>query len=194
MYKELILKEMQKKYTLFKENIFDSDDAFYDYLDDHLDYKINDEWKEFDCDVYKIVSSGSDGYNEIIAVMDNPRQIVANQMRLPSGKVIRSYHQHDYVVVEEDGEKYVVDGGEAYARRSDNGENCSVYADEPFVRVREYFVWGTRGKDNDGPFSWVLLCDMSDNHIENVLETQTQIPDWKKNMFITEQNFRKERK
>jgi hypothetical protein len=117
--------------------------------------------------------------------------IVANQMRLPSGNVIRSYFQHDYVSVEEDGINYMVDGGDAYLRRSLTGEDCTVYSDDDFKVVREFLEWGTYGKNGDQPLRRVALSEMSDAHINAVLETQVQVPLWRRALMIEELSYRK---
>jgi len=43
---------------------------------------------------------------------------------------------------------------------------------------------GTRG---------IILKEMCDEHIEAILETQDQIPDWVRTLFENEQIFRKEK-
>jgi hypothetical protein len=117
--------------------------------------------------------------------------IVANQMKLPSGKIIRSHDRHDYVSVVEDGVTYMVDGGDAYLRRSLTGLDCSVYSDDPFDLVREYLAWGTYGKDGKQPFKRVMLSEMTNAHIEAVLETQAQVPVWRRALMIEELSYRK---
>lgn len=117
--------------------------------------------------------------------------IVANQLRLPSGRVIRSYHQHDYITIEEDGVRYMVDGGESYNRRSGPGEDWSVYSDDPFVEIRKFMVWGSRGIDGFRPLKWVLLKDMTEEHIRAVLGTQHDIAEWKRKAFKQELEYRK---
>lgn len=119
--------------------------------------------------------------------------IVANQVRLPSGKVIRSFHQHDYVSVIEDGVTYMVDGGEAYCRRSVTGENWSVYSDDPFKEIRKFMVWGTRGLDGRQPLKWIILKNMTEKHIRAVLDTQHKIANWKREAMEQELEYRKNR-
>jgi hypothetical protein len=57
------------------------------------------------------------------------------------------------------------------------------------VKIREWMHWGTYGKNGDQPLKYVLLKDMSDEHIQAILETQVHI----KGSFY-EKQFKKELK
>jgi len=57
--------------------------------------------------------------------------------------------------------------------------------------VREWMQWGTFGKDGRQPYRVVLLKDMSDDHIQAVLDTQTHISNFYRNEFKSELEFRK---
>lgn len=118
------------------------------------------------------------------------RHIVANQMKLPSGRIIRSWHRHHYNQVEENGEIYFVDGGTEYQRHSGNAEDASIYDDDDFEVIRQYFAWGTRGKGGGQPLKWVILCEMETDHIEAILETQHHLSEWRRNIFQTELDYR----
>ena len=122
---------------------------------------------------------------------ENGPFIVANQIRLPSGKVLRSFYQHDYVSAVEDGVKYTIDGGEAYHRGSKAGDNWSVYSDDPFPEIRKFMVWGTRGEDGTEPLKWILLKDMTEKHIKAVLDSELEIAEWKRRAFKQELEYRK---
>jgi hypothetical protein len=103
------------------------------------------------------------------------RQLVANVMRTPDGTILQSYHVHDYKEHEDaNGKVYVIDGGTAYTRRSwyqeGNGEDLSVYSDDPHSKIREWFRWGTYGKDGKGPLSWVKLKNIETAHIKAILD------------------------
>lgn len=120
----------------------------------------------------------------------NEPHIVANQIRLPSGKIIRSHDRHDFVSVEEDGVTYMVDGGSDYLKRSLTGEECSVYSNDDFSVVRKYLAWGTYGKTGTEPFHRVSLDNMSNAHIKAVLETQHQVPRWRQVLMEKELMYR----
>lgn len=124
-------------------------------------------------------------------------QIIRNQIQTPDGTVLTSYHVHDYKTYVDtiSGEEYMVDGGTFYLRRNLNVVpyiEQSVCVDEPFEIVREAFAWGSRGKKGDEPLHYIPMSKMSNNHIEAVLETQKQIPDWLRELFNKELVYRKE--
>jgi hypothetical protein len=119
------------------------------------------------------------------------RQIVANRLRTPSGKILRSYHRHDYVTHIEGGKTYMVDGGLDYLRRSVIGEDCSIHDDDPFNVVRKYLVWGTYGKNGDQPLTQIALCDMETDHILAVLEN-CHVAHWREELMRHELADREE--
>ena len=41
--------------------------------------------------------------------------------------------------------------------------------------VRDWMKWGTYGKEGDQPLKYVILKDMSDEHIKAILRTQPHI-------------------
>lgn len=86
----------------------------------------------------------------------------------------------------------MVDGGRVYLRRSDNGDEVelSLYTDAPHEQIREVFTWGTYGKEGDQPLKFRLLRELSDNHIAAILETQSHMPDYMKEVFMNEQHYR----
>jgi len=103
------------------------------------------------------------------------RKLLANVMRTPDGTVLQSNHVHDYVEhTDANGKLYMVDGGVQYIRRTwhdeDNGEDLSVYTDDPHAKIRDWFRWGTYGKEGKGPLVWSKLKHLSTNHIERILD------------------------
>lgn len=60
--------------------------------------------------------------------------------------------------------------------------------------VRDWMAWGTRGRSGKEPLKFVLLKDMTDEHIEAVLETQDHISNFYRNEFKNELKFRKKHK
>ena len=118
------------------------------------------------------------------------RILIANRLELPSGRVIRSMHRHDYVTAEEDGVKYMVDGGLEYLRRSLAGKDASIYADAPYPIVRTYLSWGSFGPKGDRPLAWVALKYMDKEHIEAVLAEPFKLDPWRVYYMEQELEFR----
>lgn len=52
--------------------------------------------------------------------------------------------------------------------------------------VRDWMKWGTFGKNGDQPLKWVILKNMSDEHIMAILRTQPHISDFYRNAFKKE--------
>ncbi len=122
-------------------------------------------------------------------------RIVSNRIRTPDGTILESMHRHDYrVYVDANGKEYMVDGGLDYLRRNVHDdapyEELSVYADDLHIEIRSVFKWGTRGKDGKQPLTYVPLKDLTTEHIEAILDTQSHIADYIRKLFIDELNFR----
>jgi hypothetical protein len=125
------------------------------------------------------------------------RQLVYNGIITPDGTVLSSYHRHDYkTYTDANGHEYMVDGGLDYLRRNVVEEaphtDISVYDDEPHEKVRNFFHWGNRGKDGKQPLTWKPVSKMSNNHIDAILETQKQIPNWVRQIFEKELAYRED--
>ena len=131
------------------------------------------------------------------------KQIIRNAIITPDGTYLRSYHRHDYRshLDEITGETYVVDGGNEYLRRSVNkvpAEEVVAYLDDSFeTKVRYAFVWKSYGKNGehlpDGIY--IALCDMTDEHIENILRTQYHIEGtYVEELFKKELDYRARKK
>ena len=111
-------------------------------------------------------------------------QIICNAITTPDGTYLRSYNRHDYKthVDKVSGETYMVDGGTAYIKRSINttpATSMDVYLSDSFETIRRNFVWKSYGKNGeylpDGVY--IALCNMTDDHIHAILDTQHQIKD-----------------
>ena len=127
-------------------------------------------------------------------MLDEAR-IVSNRIRTPDGTILESMHRHDYVTyLDANGKEYMVDGGLDYLRRNVHDdapyEELSVYADDLHIEIRSVFKWGTRGKDGKQPLTYVPLKDLTTEHIEAILDTQTHIASHIRQIFINELNFR----
>jgi hypothetical protein len=127
--------------------------------------------------------------------MMSEARIVANRIRTPDGTILESMHRHDYVTyVDANGKEYMVDGGLDYLRRNVHDDapyqELSVYADDLHIEIRNVFKWGTRGKDGKQPLKYVVLKDLTTEHIEAILDTQTHIAGHIRKIFIDELSFR----
>ncbi|MCY9861105.1 hypothetical protein OTK49_00985 [Vibrio coralliirubri] len=122
------------------------------------------------------------------------KQLIINQMRTPDGTLLISYHTHDFVShTDANGDEYFVDGGTSYQRHSVNNEPLideSIYVGADHELIREHFTWGTRGKDGLSPLEFKPLKDLTSEHIKAILETQTRLPLWRKDIFNAELSFR----
>ncbi len=123
------------------------------------------------------------------------RHLLVNKIKTPDGTILQSFYNHDYKTHRDaNGEVYMVDGGITGAtRRSVNNEpyiELSVYSDAPHEIIRENFTWGTYGKNLDKPLTWVVLCDMSDEHIRAVLDYKGGPPPFIEKVFIDELIYR----
>jgi hypothetical protein len=100
--------------------------------------------------------------------------IVRNAIQTPDGTILESTHQHDYVThIDTNGESYMVDGGRAYIRRSVNTEKAkslNVTLEDDISIIREHYTWGSYGKSGDEELSLVLLKDMSNTHIQAIVD------------------------
>ena len=123
------------------------------------------------------------------------RKLIANIWKTPSGAVLQSKHQHDFV---SDAEGFFIDGGlSGYTRfgggRFDEWEDLSVYTDSPHELIREHFVWKSYGKHGEIPEGvYTVLKKLTEDHIEAIIETQKHLPEYVVQVFRNEQLFRKE--
>ena len=120
---------------------------------------------------------------------------LANRIRTPDGTILESMHRHDYVTyIDANGKEYMVDGGLDYLRRNVHDDapytELSVLSTDEHSVIREVFKWGTYGIDGKQKLKYVILKDMSWDHIEAILETQTQLRDHIRQVFVNELDYR----
>lgn len=122
------------------------------------------------------------------------KQLVVSRMRTPDGTLLVSLYNHHYVShIDANGDEYFLDGGSVYQRHSVNKAPLvdeSLYVGDDHALIREYFSWGTRGKDGRSPLEFKALKDLTTDHIEAILETQKQIPEWRRFIFKAELAYR----
>lgn len=126
------------------------------------------------------------------------RQIIYSAWRTPDGTILHSSHRHDYQEHFDSVSKewYILDGGLDYQRCSINevpAEDLTLYSDDPHEKIREVFIWksyGRNGEIHEGVYT--ALKDLTDEHIGNILLTQTHLPEYILEMFKNEVQYRKE--
>ena len=115
-------------------------------------------------------------------------KILANRICTPDGTILHSKHTHDYQShTDANGEYYFTDGGCSYIRRSVNNvlaNDLTVTLESPYEEQRKSFVWGTYGKDGKQKLQYKALKDLTTNHIQAILDTQTHIPEWMRTMIF----------
>lgn len=101
-------------------------------------------------------------------------RLVANGLHCTKcNTTIFSYTTHDYKTCGCDNETSV-DGGLSYILHG--GKDLSltlpiqVYSNDIFEKVRKYHCRGARGKSGKEPLRWIPLCEMTDQHLEAVIE------------------------
>jgi len=128
--------------------------------------------------------------------MEN-KKLLVNRIITPDGTVLQSYNRHDFKdhTDKVTGEYYFVDGGLEYIRGSVNkvpAKDACLYTGDSHNAIRESFSWGTRGKDGRTPMKYVALKDLETQHIEAILQTQIQVPQYIRDVFVEELEFRNE--
>jgi hypothetical protein len=129
------------------------------------------------------------------AIQPKDVDIIRNAIMTPDGTVLSSRHVHDYVGhTDKNGQYYAVDGGRCYLKRigPQDYTELSVNSNAPFEVIRENLEWGTRGKDGKELVRYVKLSQMSNEHIENILENfGERISETYRNSFRNELLYRR---
>lgn len=133
--------------------------------------------------------------------MNGLEQLVLNRVIcLECGEVLTSYHVHDYKTCGCKNET-MIDGGLEYQRYG--GVDMTKIDFSPTVYLsndpkdhglmRVSFHWGTYGKDGDQPRKWVTPSQMSNNHLNNIIDKfGERLTPWILNIFKRELEYRKE--
>jgi hypothetical protein len=126
-------------------------------------------------------------------------RLLANRIITPDGTMLQSFHRHDCKThLDANGKEYMVDGGIEYRRgiyhEDAPSKDACVYSDDPHNVIRDAFHWGTYGKGGDQPLRWAKLSEMSNNHIEAILQTQHHISEQIRKVFEDEQQHRLDNK
>lgn len=127
--------------------------------------------------------------------MDNQIHLVANRWECPDGTILHSKHRHDFVEhVDEQGNYSFVDGGNGYyIRTSGNLIDRCIYSTDPFELQREFFMWGSYGKDGKQDKKYIPLNQLTDAHLSAIIETQEHIRGtYVEVLMLAEVEYRKE--
>ncbi len=111
-------------------------------------------------------------------------RVMARVVRIDAINPIKDADQIE--VAQIGGWKVVVKKGEFQANY------LAVYADDPHEKIREVFVWKSYGKNFSQPDGvYTLLKDLTDDHLGNIVATQTHLPEYMLEMFRNEVAYRK---
>ena len=120
--------------------------------------------------------------------------LVVNALITPDGTRLQSYSHYDFKeYVDANGKTYMVDGGLSYQRRSANGDEIddSLYLHEDeYAVIRDQVTWGTYGKNGDQPLRFVPVSEMSNDHIQAVLDTQKHMHPHLSEVLVMELEYR----
>lgn len=122
-----------------------------------------------------------------------PIHLIANRWQTPDGTILQSKHRRDCVTYKDTntGEFCLVDGGITYIRTAGSLKDLCITTEHPHEDQRKFFSWGSMGKEGDQPLKYVPLCEMTAEHIEAIMETQTHVPEYLRELFRNELEYRK---
>lgn len=107
------------------------------------------------------------------------KQLIANKWQCPDGTILHSKTGWDFVDHNDaSGEYFAVDGGNNYIRIIGDItklKSLCVYEDDKHEIIRENFTWKSYGKDGKQPAKYILLKDITDEHLSAILDTQWHI-------------------
>ena len=126
-------------------------------------------------------------------------RLLRNALRTPDGTVLESKTRHDYKEYEDaNGCIYIVDGGLDYSRRMVNRNapeiDLSLTEADPHFLVRDYITWGTYGKQQDQPLSYISIAEMTNGHLQAVLDTQKNMYPQIRSLMEAELEYREQEK
>jgi len=124
-------------------------------------------------------------------------RLLRNAIKTPDGTILESRHRHDFKEYEDkNGWVYMVDGGLDYVRRTINknapSTDLSLSEDDPHFFLRDYVTWGTYGIAGDQPLFYITIANMSDGHLQAVLDTQKNMYPQVRDLMQAELEYRDE--
>lgn len=116
---------------------------------------------------------------------------------LGCGEKLVSRHRHDYVQCSCENGTFI-DGGLDYRRYG--GKNLDLISHEhvndgdTHEKIREVFARGSYGKEGDEPLHYILLKDMTDEHVQGTIDYELAYRPRNPylNIYRNEIKFRKE--
>jgi hypothetical protein len=107
------------------------------------------------------------------------KQLIANKWQCPDGTILHSKTGWDFVEhKDESGEYFALDGGNNYSRVVGDItklKNLCVYSNDQHEVIRENFTWKSYGKDGKQAAHYILLKDITEEHLSAILSTQRHI-------------------
>lgn len=89
------------------------------------------------------------------------------------GEILESRHRHDYKTCSCE-QSTMIDGGLDYGRYGgvdlDKVKHLHIYDNAPHELLRDECTWGTYGKNGNQPIRYIKVKDMTNDHIEAILE------------------------
>jgi len=124
-------------------------------------------------------------------------RILRNALQTPDGTILESKTRHDYKEYEDaNGWVYIVDGGLDYSRRMINRNapetDLTLTEDDSHDDLRKFVTWGTYGISGDQPLFYIAIADMSDGHLQAVLDTQKNMYPQVRDLMQDELEYRDE--
>lgn len=147
---------------------------------------------------YMIANGVWSNNDQPLIIPKNPEvseQIVYNAVIcLACNETIVSYYGHDYKTCGCENQA-MVDGGLDYARYGavdmDKIQKITYTTEGPFDLVREFFAWGSYGKDGRQTRKDIKLKDMSDEHVRAVI-VYKGVRSWVVDLMKKELDYRTE--
>jgi hypothetical protein len=117
--------------------------------------------------------------------------ILVNSIVTPDGTRLYSRHRHDYRGYQDNnGRYYAVDGGLEYLKRNYDEPDyteASLFYGDAHSEIRKHFLWGS----SDGRTT--LLKDLTDEHLDAIIRTQTHLKSYIHEQFLNEKQWRFEK-
>jgi hypothetical protein len=114
--------------------------------------------------------------------------IVVNSIITPDGTRLYSRHRHDYRGhVDANGRYYAVDGGLDYLKRNYDEldyTEASLFYGDTHSEIRKHFLWGSSSGRT------TLLKDLTDEHLDAIIRTQTHLKSYIHEQFLNEKHWR----
>jgi hypothetical protein len=174
-----------------------------DYLKQGTKFDFAKSNYEFDLRLFNIIANElknnlEQDFSFHTFVGDKNHSIIQNAVQTPDKTILVSTMRHEYIAYQDkrNNEVYFTDGGTNYIHKSNQKDliDLSIMSFEYFTDIRKKFLWGTYGKTGKEEFKWVVLRNMTKEHIKAILKTQFQIKQSTKEILKAELIYRKIKK